>query len=194
MAVTYSQVEPASFRAGTTVIWQKSDVANYSREAGYTTAKYTVNGQNGSAEIEGEWDATTARWTFTLTAVQSAALPAGSYTLFGYVENESGGKQAIHESTIEILQDLTTASQVDTRSHAKKVLDAAKAVLEKRATKIQENQQLPNGVTIGILPPEDLVKLINEYEYKVAQELETERVRNGGRRRMILPSFNSTSY
>lgn len=193
MSVTYPQTEPTAFRAGTSVIWQKSDFPTFSREEGYTTAKYTLNGKNGSATITGSWDSSAHLWTFSLAPTDNT-LPAGTYTLYGFVQDESGNKQPVYEGTVEVKASLTTATQVDTRSHVKKVLDAIEATMEKRATREQESTQLPNGVSIGLLSPTELIKTYEHYKYLYAQELDGQRVSNGGRRRMILPSFNPTSY
>ncbi len=191
MSVTIPTTEPSTFRAGTTVKWQKSDFSSFPYADGYTTAVYTVNGKNGSKTIEGEWSASDQAWTFELAAADNN-LSAGSYTLYGYVSNGTE-IQPVAELTVEVKASLATATQSDTRTHVRKVLDALEATIEKRATREQQSTQLPNGVSIGLLPPAELVKQYEHYKYLYSQELDTERVRNKGRRRQILPSFNPTS-
>jgi len=192
MSVSYPQIEPISFRAGVSIVWQKGDFSNFNRNEGYTTAKYTLNGNNGLKEIVGAWDSTTNLWTFTLAASDNT-LAAGTYALFGYVQTSGGDIQPVYEGTVQIKASLTTASQVDTRSHIKIVLDAIEATIEKRATKVQESQQLPNGTAISMLSPGELIKTYEHYKYLYVQELDTQRVSNGGSRRKILPTFQQTS-
>lgn len=192
MSVSYSQTEPLSFRAGITIVWQKGDFSNFNRAEGYTTAKYTINGNNGLKEIEGSWDSSTSLWTFTLTAALNT-LAAGTYTLFGYVQHTDGSIQPVYEGTVLVKASLTTATQVDTRSHVKIVLDAIEATMEKRATKVQESQQLPNGTAISMLSPSELIKWYEHYKYLYTQELDKQRISNGGSRRKILPTFQTTS-
>jgi cyclophilin family peptidyl-prolyl cis-trans isomerase len=183
---TTSTIEPTQFRAGLTVSWEKSDFSNYQYADGFTTAKYTISGQNGSATITGYYSGGT--WTFTLAAVDNT-LTAGTYTLFGYVQDGSGNKYEIYAGDLQVLASLVTAAQTDTRSHVKKVLDAIEAVMERRATKEQESTQLPNGVAISLMPMADLIKAHENYSYKYQQEIDTNRVRNGGSRRKVLSSF-----
>lgn len=191
MSVTYPQTEPISFRAGTTVVWQKGDFPNFNRAEGYTTAKYTLSGNNGSATIEGSWSAADSIWTFTIPS--TTELTAGTYTLFGYVQTSGGDTQPVHESTVEVKRSLTTATQVDTRSSWKIILDAAKAVLQKRATREQAMTQTPEGVTISLLKPAELVDLIRTAEYEYEREKDAERVSNGRSRRRIVATFLPTS-
>ena len=177
--------EPTSFRAGLNVSWEKADFSDHLYADGFTTAIYTISGQNGSATITGTYSGGT--WTFTLTAAQNT-LAAGTYTLFGYI-SDGTNKYEIYSGTLQVQQSLVTAAQTDARSHVKKVLDAIEAVIERRATKEQESTQLPNGVAISLLGPNDLVKWHENYSYKYQQEKDTERVRNGGSRRKILVQF-----
>jgi hypothetical protein len=170
-------IEPTSFRAGLTVVWEKADFSSYPYADGYTTAKYTISGSNGSATITGTYSNGT--WTFTLAA-GSNTLVAGTYTLYGYVQDSGGVTYEIYNGQLEVKASLITASQTDTRSHVKKVLDAIEAVIERRATKEQESTQLPNGVAISLLGPNDLIKWHENYAYKYEQEQDTNRVRNGG--------------
>ena len=178
--------EPLQFRSGLTVTFQKSDFSNYPYADGYTTAKYTINGANGSAEITGTYS--NGAWTFTLSATDNT-LSAGTYTLFGYVQDGSGNKYEVYSGDLTVLKSLTTATQTDTRTHVKKVLDAIEAVMERRATKEQASTALPNGVAISLLSPEELVKFHENYSYKFQQEIDTNRVRNGGSRRKFLIQF-----
>lgn len=177
--------EPTSFRAGLTVEFEKSDFPNYAHADGFTTAIYTISGANGAKEIAGAYS--NGVWVFSLSAANND-LAAGSYTLFGYV-SDGTNKYEVYSGDVEVKGSLVTASQVDNRSHVKKVLDAIEAVIEKRATKIQESTSLPNGVAISLLSPQDLVKWYENYKYKYAQELDTNRVRNGGTRRKFFTTF-----
>lgn len=192
MSVTIPSIEPVAFRAGTTVAWTKSDFPNFNRTEGYTTAKYTINGRSGSKTIEGTWSSDDNEWTFELAA-GSNDLSAGTYTLYGFVQNSDSDVQPVYEGTLEVKASLATAAQVDTRTHVKIVLDAIEATMQRRATREQESTQLPNGVAISLLKPADLIKWYEHYKYLYSQELDTQRVRNGGSRPKILPTFLPTS-
>lgn len=190
MNIQLPTTEPTQFRAGTTVAWQKTEFPVYTYAEGYTIATYTINGKYGTATIQGTYNA--GVWTFILNAA-SNTLPQGTYRLYGYVETSGSGRQTVYDGELNVQASLVTAAQIDTRSHVKKTLDAIKALLEGRATKMQESAQLPNGTSLSLLPPSELIKWHSHYEYLYKQELETERVSSGKSRRLILPRFNPTS-
>lgn len=192
MSIALSTNEPKEFRAGVNIAWEKPDFSPYSYSEGYTTAYYTINGKTGKKTINGSWSAATNSWTFNLPA-SSNDLAEGTYVLAGFVKIDSDNIQQVHESTISIRQSLAAEIQTDTRTDTKQILDALIAVSKKRATKEQAAQTLPNGVAISLLPWADLIKAIEHYKYLYSQELDSERITNGGSRRKILPTFLPTS-
>lgn len=60
--------------------------------------------------------------------------------------------------------------QVDTRSHAKKTLEALEAVIEGRATLDQERYRL-NNRELFRTPLDTLIKLRNQYRAEVSREI-----------------------
>lgn len=101
--------------------------------------------------------ATTAAWT------------AGIYTWTRWVE-KAGARQSLGAGELEVLADpANLAAGYDQRGHARKVLDAIEAVIERRATRDQEEYAI-DGRSLKRTPIDDLYRLRQRYAAEVAGE------------------------
>lgn len=125
MAIEIPTTEPARVRAGDSVSWRKS-LADFPATDGWTLHYRLINSA-GKIDIAASADgadhlvdiakATTANWT------------AGDYTYVAYVDDGSD-RHTIEQGSITVDPNLAAESSgYDTRSHAKKMLDAIDAAL-----------------------------------------------------------------
>jgi hypothetical protein len=178
--------EPSTIQSGDTVSWTASG-SDYTPADGWDLTYY-IRGAV-ALDIDGVASTDQSEWTVTLTAAQTGTMSAGTYSFVARVSKDSD-VYTVSKGFIQVETDLAAQlAGYDARSHIKKVLDAIEAVMERRATKEQESTQLPNGVAISLMPMADLIKAHENYSYKYEQEIDTNRVRNGGARRKILTSF-----
>ena len=118
-----SQTEPLTFRAGTTVQWQRQ-LDDYSVSDGWAL-NYSITGAGGNKAIVASGVGTL--WTATLAA-SANNLPAGIYSLFGYVVNGSVTSE-IFDMPITVLASLIPASSTDTRSYNQQIVDTLRTAI-----------------------------------------------------------------
>lgn len=168
--------------AGDTLQFEKS-VPDYPASAGYTlkyrlvprtgagTAIVVTASASGADYVVNELPATTATWA------------PGFYSWSSWVEKASE-RRTLESGQIEIKPDpATTGAPLDSRSHARKVLDAIEAVLEGRASVDQQEVTLA-GRSLKLTPIADLLALHDKYVAMVRREDDAARVAAG------LPSRN----
>jgi hypothetical protein len=126
MAIEIPDIEPAKVRAGDTVTWRKS-LAAYPASAGWllhyrfinATAKIDITAAaDGDSHLVSVAKATTAAWT------------AGAYTYVAWVADGTD-RATVGQGSITVLPDLAAVSAAgyDSRTQAKKMLDAIDAAL-----------------------------------------------------------------
>jgi len=118
-------------------------------------------------DIESEPDGSVHR--IRVEASDTAEWQPGQYTYVVRVVSD-GTVHEIERGSVEIEPDVTQAEDgYDGRSHARRVLDAIEAVIEKRATKDQERYRI-NNRELYRTSIEDLLKLRAKYRAIVARE------------------------
>lgn len=184
--------EPKQLRPGMTITWTES-VSDYPPSAGWTL-RYTLTDTSNAIIIT----TTTSGDGYLVTLTPStlrpndAAITAGFYRLYGYVEKGTGATLERHEvsdTVVEVLPYLEitpitggeTLASIDTRTHARKMLDAIEALMLKRATKAQASYQIA-GRALSFLSPKELRMEYERWKRKVDREEGT----NTGK---ILPRF-----
>ncbi|MAY42392.1 MULTISPECIES: hypothetical protein [unclassified Neptuniibacter] len=156
--------EPKTIQAGDSVSWSRT-------ASGYSSADGWVLGYalRGASEIDLEASGEAEVFTVSVGASKSAAWTSGEYIYSCFVKR---GDERITLATgrLIVLPDLVQGSH-DSQSHAKKMLQAIQATLEKRATKDQQAYQI-DGMQIERIPIPELIKLRDRYrrEYRREQE------------------------
>lgn len=104
------------------------------------------------------------------SAQETAQWAAGMYWFSARVSNQSGDVHEVASGKVEVLPDLSAQDEgYDGRSHARRMLDAIEAVLEKRATIDQERYRIGNRELYRTPLPE-LKRARKEYLEEVARE------------------------
>lgn len=124
-----------------------------------------------------------------LISVPTATWAAGLYTVQGYVTNGSE-RHIVFEADIQIESNLATATGgLDTRSHARKVLDALEAVLEARASK-SIVQWTGLEQSFSLIPTPDLVAMREKYRVEYQAEVAASNIARGlGNKRNVFVRF-----
>ncbi|MES9830509.1 MAG: hypothetical protein ABW201_19825 [Candidatus Thiodiazotropha sp.] len=148
--------EPTHIRAGDSATWEREEL-DYSADNGWTL-HYALR---GPSEIDIEAVGVGAVHTVDLASADTAAWVAGDYSAVVYVQSDAGERVTLGSGMIQILPDLVAAVG-DQRSHVKRTLDALQAMIERRATKIQEEYEV-EGHRIKYMPLDMLIKLRDRY-------------------------------
>lgn len=169
--------EPLQLRAGTTWKWRREDLAS-DYPASIWTLKYWFK-KTGSAGANFSIQATADGDNF---AVNVAASTTASYTTGDYTWSAqvTSGAEAyeVDSGTLKLLPRYDQASNLDDRTHARKVLEAIEAVIEGRASKDQQEYSIGNRM-LRLMPVEDLLRFRGIYRNEAAAELAAERLANG---------------
>ncbi len=167
MTLSIPTKEPETLRAGDTWKWRREDLADY--PAPTWTLTYRFKSPSSGFEITAAADGT--YFDITVAASATAAYPAGEYDYIGRVSSGTE-KYTVATGRLTVTPDLAqneAANPFDTRSHARKVLEAIEAVIEKRATQDQEAYTI-NGRSLQRTPVAELLALRDRYRLEVTRE------------------------
>ena len=159
--------EPQSFFVGDSLSWSFQH-PTASAADGWAVS-YSARGA-GSFEAAAT-NTTGTSWAVFKSAADTAALPAGAYTLHGYATKAATGERATFYRA-PLLARANVAAAVagyDGRSHARRCLDNVQAVLEGRSSKAIEEQEI-DGVQIRNIAHGDLLRFRDIYRAEVARE------------------------
>jgi hypothetical protein len=172
---------PQSIVAGDSLRVIRADLgATYPAADGYSATFIFVPERGGSAvTIDGE--ASSGGWLLYAAGSVTADWAAGNWRWSVKVESDDGRFTA-ENGSMRILPD--PASAADTRSHARKTLDALEAVIEGRASKTDMETTLADGRQIKRISHDELVKMRKTYAGLVAAE-ERKRGRGGPARILV---------
>lgn len=162
--------EPQSLRAGDTWKWRREDLPDY--PANVWTLTYRFKNAAGGFEVVAVADG--LAFAVDELAADTAATTAGVYTWAAQVSN---GTEAytVDSGQMSILPDLFgTASgddtaALDTRSFARKALDAVEAVLSGTATYKQKRYEIA-GRSLERFDPKDLMDVRDRLRAEVQAE------------------------
>lgn len=128
---------------------------------------YAFRGPSGF-ELEAQWDG--SQYVVAVTAKDSAKWWPGDY-VYSWFVLKGDDRKTLGKGQLKILEDLSTSTATDVRSHAKRMLDAIEATLEKRATKDQQSYEV-DGKKLERIPVDQLIKLQNIYKRAYRKEQE----------------------
>lgn len=114
-------------------------------------------------------------FAIAVTPTTNATYPAGVYTQVARV-SKSGEVHTVGSGTLQVLANLLTPT--DTRSHARRVLEAIKAVLERRASLDQESYTI-GARSLARTPIPELIRLRDLYQQEVNAEKRAEALAQG---------------
>jgi hypothetical protein len=185
MAFTPPLAEPLIIVAGDLASWKRT-LSDFPASVGWVLSyafarsgsQFTITASaSGNDHLISVPAATTATWA------------AGLYTVQGYVTNGSE-RHIVFEADLQIESNLATASGgLDTRSHARKVLDALEAVLEARASK-SIVQWTGLEQSFSLIPTPDLVAMREKYRVEYQAEVAASNIARGlGNKRNVFVRF-----
>lgn len=173
MADTLTAV-PSSFVVGETVEWTRSltdyPATTWSLATAFInrTNKFSVNGVASGSDF-----------THTIAANTSAALTAGTYAWQTKATRTADGVVKLVETgVIEVLPSFAAATTLDTRSHAKAVLDAIKAVIAGRAEEDHLAMSIA-GRSISKMSLAELISARSVYQSEYRREQEAAAIARG---------------
>ena len=177
MTATIPTKEPAQLRAGDTLKWRREDLQSDYPATGYTL-KYVAKNALGGFQITATADG--SAFSVTVPASTSAGYLPGVYEWSAWVET-GAEKYTVGGGHWTVLPDLRANdadSPLDSRDHARRVLDAIEAVIEKRATKDQMSMTIA-GRAVSRMEIGDLIKFRQHYRQEVAANEAAARIEAG---------------
>lgn len=189
MTAAIPQVEPLEFRAGDTLHWQR-ELDDYLPGDGWTL-KYVAVTTGQQITITATVVGTI--YDIFLTSSATAAFNTGRWHWQAYVTRSPGGieeRYTVSEGDWDIYANLATVTGgVDSRSHAKKVLDALEAMIEGKAS-IDQQEYTIHGRSLKRLSPAELIQWRSFYKNEYAREVTADRIAQGlGARNKLVTRF-----
>ena len=144
-----------------------TSVPDYPASEGWTLTFRLVPRTSGTA-IEFSATAEGVDYRSTVSASTTDGWAAGEYSWASYV-TLSGERYTVETGTITLLPDPGVATTLDSRSHARIVLENIEAVIEGRATTDQQEYTIGQR-SLRRMTVDDLIKLRTRYRNEVYAE------------------------
>lgn len=165
-----------AFRAGDTWSWGEQEFCDYSPADGWALS-YILNSPTSRAVLATESVSTASdgrSFSVSVPPAKTAAIPAGDYEVLAVFTN-AGQRATVIQPSVTVLPDLVAATgPVDTRSFAKKTLDAIEASLAGDTSPMVQSYEI-HGRKIQYTDRELLLR----YRQQFRQEYNRERVASG---------------
>jgi hypothetical protein len=175
MSAAIPSAEPTSAVCGDTIAWTKS-LSDYPANAGWALS-YAFRLQQGAGKQDVTASAVGTDFAATITAAQSAVMPAGLWSWAAYVTKTTERYQ-VGSGTLTLSPNLAAIDfSIDLRSSAKKALDNALAMWE--AVKLGQTVML-NGRTYTQHNLKDLIAFVNQCKADYAKEVQAEKFETTG--------------
>lgn len=179
--------EPTRVTAGDTVTWLKS-LSDYPATSGWVLS-YTLI--NGTAKITATATASGADHLVSIAAATTAGWAAGTYT-WQAVVTKAAERYTVGQGTIIVAPDLAAAATYDTRTSARKALDAVNVLMETYGAKAYLQGYEINGRKQQFHNPGDFLAFRSRLMAEVAREDNAARIAAGlAPRNQIAVRFNS---
>lgn len=152
-------------------------VDDYLASAGWTL-KYRLAPRSGGTVIDITANASGDDYRVQVLAATTAGWAAGFYSWAAFVE-KAAERYTVGRGSLEIrVSSVAMPAGFDDRGHVQKTLDAIRAVIEKRASKDQQEYSIA-GRMLKRTPPADLVMLEQRYSSLLRSAQAAERVAAG---------------
>jgi len=167
--------EPESFTEGDTVKWRRS-LPDYLPGDGWTLTYRFGRADEATITVTGS-DNGDQTHLISISPAVSATFVQGVYYYQASV-SDGTDRYTVASGNVLVTPDFASVENPDTRTHARKVLDAIEAVLEERATQSQLSISVA-GQSITMLSPEELIRWRSVYKAEVDSEERAERIQQG---------------
>jgi hypothetical protein len=179
--------EPSRVTAGDTVAWLKS-LAEYPASASWVLS-YTLI--NSTAKITITATASGVNHAVSVPAATTAAWGAGTYTWMAVV-TKAAERYTVGQGSLVIAPNLAAQTTFDTRSSAKKALEAVNALLESYGSKAYLQGYEINGRRQQFQSPGDFLAFRDKLKAEVAREDNAARLAAGlSGKNQLFVRFNS---
>lgn len=184
-STNYPQIEPESLVAGDLWAWTRPDLAAIYDTTLYTLS-YTANEESAAGET---FTLTASGAVYTIEEANTTGKVPGGYRWNAYItRNSDGARVVVASGQWAIANDLSHGA-VDSRTHAKKVLQAIEAVIEGTATKQQAAMSIA-GRSLSLRTYDELRQMRTDYRAEVESERQAELLKQGkGGTKKILTRF-----
>lgn len=169
--------EPVKLVAGDLVQWRRTDLEAY---PGATFALSYVFRPAAGGETTIDVTATVSgtEYRVALTSVVTAAMAPGRWYWSAYLTRLSDSQRVQIDDGETVVEANRAVDPSDTRSHARRSLDAIEAVIEGRASDAVQSYTI-GGRQINKMSADDLITWRNYYRAEVAAENDAARRANG---------------
>lgn len=179
--------EPVSFTSGDTVAWTRT-LDDYPASSSWVLAYTFIN---GAARFTVTASASGADHAVSIAASTSAGYSPGAYTWQATVTKASE-RYTVGKGTCQVLPNLEAASQYDTRTSARKALEAADLALATYGSKAYLQEYDINGRRQKFQTPGDFLAFRDKLRAEVRREENAERIAAGlAPRNQISVRFNT---
>ena len=179
--------EPSRITAGDTVTWLKS-LSDYPANSGWVLS-YTLI--NATSKISITASGLDADHLVNVAAATSAAWTAGTYTWLAVV-TQGAERYTVGQGSVTIAPNLAAVSTYDTRTTAKKALEAVNTLLETYGSKAYLAGYEIDGRKQNFQTPGDFLAFRSKLIAEVAREDNATRIAAGlAPRNQINVRFNS---
>lgn len=187
MTAAIPTTEPTTFTAGDTVAWIKT-LDDYPASAGWTLAYAFIN---SAAKFTITASASGDDYSVTVAAATSAAYTSGTYTWVATVTKASE-RYTVGTGSAVVQPNLAAASTYDTRSAARKALDAADLALATYGAKAYLQSYEISGRSQRFQDPGAFMAWRDKLKAEVRREENAAAIAAGRRpRNQVLARFNT---
>lgn len=177
-STNYAETEPTKIVRGDRLAWKRTDL-----NADYSNALYELSYTGrlegtGTTKIAITAAASSSDYLVEVSFGITGTYTIGNYQWDAYITRLSDSERIRIDSGLWEVQENKATKTSDPRSHAKIVLDAIEATLEKRATKDQMSYTIA-GRSLSRMDINDLMLFRDRYRAEVKKELRKERMKNG---------------
>jgi hypothetical protein len=165
---------PDTLISGDSWLWSK-DIGDYG--TGYTL-KYALTPISGGTVITITATLSGNKYLIEVPAATTNGYVASTYSYSEIILRDSDSARVVLSSGVVIVKPNPLTTTADTRSHARKVLDAIRATIEGRASIDQQSMSI-NGRSINRTPLADLIALETTYSQIVQREDRAEALKSG---------------
>ena len=165
LGVLYANKEPTIVYAGTTWRWERSLFP-----AATWTLDYYFRSSDGKYNFDIQATNNSGNFRVNYTSALSDDVAPTIYMGQGFVSNAANERFIVYEGQLEIMPDFNLQNTgKDLRSHAQKVLEQIKALLEGRFVDDSASYSIA-GRSLTKLTPLELIETKHEYERIVIAE------------------------
>jgi hypothetical protein len=168
--------EPTEFVSGDLVQWRNADFPAYAGN-GFDLIYYFRPAAGGSV-VQVTCTVVGSEYRAAMIGTVTAAMAVGRWYWSAFlVRTSDDARIQVDDGETLVTANLVTDAS-DTRSHARKMLDAIEATMEGRATDTVQSYTI-GGRQINKMSADEMIRWRKHYQNEVAEEQDAARLRNG---------------